>query len=55
MDKTQEVFIRKSITEFASAHQLNIDDHDIQNALNLYFECGRQWILTLNKAVADIA
>jgi len=55
MDKTQEVFIRKSITDFASTNQLDLDDHDIQDALNLFFECGRQWSINHNKAVEDIA
>jgi len=30
MDKTQEVFIRKSITEFASTNRLSLNDRDIE-------------------------
>jgi len=55
MDKTQEVFIRKSITEFASANRLSLKDCDIENALNLFFECGRQWSSNPSLGVADIA
>ena len=55
MDKTQEVFIRKSITEFASTNRLSLNDRDIENALNLFFECGRHWSENPNKAVEDIA
>ena len=55
MDMSQEVFIRKSISEFAAAHQLDLDAHDMQKALNLFCECGRQWSQNPTKAVEEIA
>ena len=55
MNRSQEIFIRKSISEFAAAHQLDLDAHDLQKALNLFFECGRQWSEHPAKSVEEIA
>ena len=55
MNEDQEELFGQYVAEFASAHDLKLDDVDILKVVDLFDECTERWKTDVSVSIADMA